>query len=128
MAKKANENVNAPSEEDVEAAVANIEQHLEDLASERGAYMARCKRIRDLMDADYDTATDRGIRKKLLKRIIKKRELERKIVSQAADLEPDERSEMEMLLEKLGDFANTPLGGAAVAAAGGAETLASVGA
>jgi hypothetical protein len=50
--------------------------------------MARCKRIRDLMDADYDTATDRGIRKKLLKRIIKKRELERKIVSQAADLEP----------------------------------------
>jgi hypothetical protein len=90
--------------------------------------MGRCKRVRDLMDADYDTATDRGVRKKLLKRIIKMRELERKIVSQAADLEPDERSEMEMLLDKLGDFANTPLGAAAVAASSGADVLGQVGA
>jgi hypothetical protein len=33
-----------------------------------------------------------------------------------------------MLTEKLGDYANTPLGGAALAKAKGADTLASVGA
>jgi hypothetical protein len=43
-------------------------------------------------------------------------------------LEPDQRSELAMLTEKLGDFANTPLGGAALAKATGDQTLASVGA
>jgi len=115
MAKHATENTNSPSEDDVQAAVANIEQCYSDLASERGIYMSKCKRIRETMAGDYDKASDQGISKKLLKKIIKERELERKIFGLSDDLEADERSEIEMLKEKLGEFANTPLGKAALA-------------
>ena len=45
------------------------------------------------------------------------RELERKIDGLTVDLEPDEKSEREMLVEKLGDFLSSPLGQAAFAAA-----------
>jgi hypothetical protein len=91
--------------------------------------MTKCKRIRATMEDDYKTASNLGISKKLLKGIIKERDFERKIAALTDDLEDDERSEREMLTEKLGAFANTPLGAAAVAAASpGKEALASVGA
>lgn len=109
---------NTPSEEHVRAAVENIEQSLMELATERGVYMSKCKRIREAMATDYDEAADHGIAKKLLKTIIKERELERRIEALTLDFEPDERSELEMLVEKLGEFANTPLGQAAMHAAG----------
>lgn len=118
MARKANENTNSPSDEDVKSAVKNIEERYQDLASERGVYMQKCKRIREGMANDYEAAGNRGISKKLLKKIIKERDLERKIEALTIDLEPDERSELEMLVEKLGAFVDTPLGKAAVAAAG----------
>lgn len=118
MARKADENTNAPDTADVQAAVRNIEQRYEELASERGKYMLTCRRIREKMATDYEVAGNKGISKKLLKTIIKERELERKIDGLTVDLEPDERSEREMLVEKLGEFINTPLGAHAVAAAG----------
>ncbi len=108
-------------------AVKNIEERYQDLASERGTYMLKCRRIREGMANDYEAAGNRGISKKLLKKIIKERELERKIDALTVDLEPDERSELEMLVEKLGDFGNLPLGRAALARAEGKQTLASVG-
>jgi predicted KAP-like P-loop ATPase len=89
--------------------------------------MTKCKRIREVLGTHEDTASNRGISKKLLRTIIKERAFERKINDLHDILEPDEQSELEMLTEKLGDFANTPLGGAAIAKASGAETLASVG-
>lgn len=103
----------------MQAAIANIEQCYADLASERGVYMAKCKRIRETMAGDYDAASEKGISKKLLKKIVKERELERKIFALSDGLEPDERSEIDMLKEKLGEFANTPLGKAALAQADG---------
>jgi hypothetical protein len=66
------------------------------------------------MAGEYETAGNKGISKKLLKKIVKEREFERKIFALTDDLEPDERSEHEMLREKLGEFANTPLGAAAL--------------
>jgi hypothetical protein len=50
-----------------------------------------------------------------------------------ADHEADARNELSMLRDRLGDFANSPLGGAAVAAienasANGEQALAAVGA
>jgi hypothetical protein len=117
MAKKANEGINGPDDEDVRAAVTNIEAHYADLASERGSYMLKCRRIREAMAADYERAGDQGISKKLLKLIVKERDLSRKIDDLVTDLEPDERSELEMLMEKLGDFATLPLGQAAIATA-----------
>lgn len=88
-----------------------------DLATERGKYMQKCKRIRESMADEYESAGKRGISKKLLKKIVKERDLERKMMAVTAGLEEDEKSEYEMLMEKLGDFANTALGQAAVAAA-----------
>src|ERR1700682_5812423 len=98
MAKQANENT--PDSEHVQAAIENIEQRYSELASERGVYMQKCKRIREAMAGHYDEASDKGISKKLLKKIVKERDLERKIFALADDLEPDELSEIEMLKEK----------------------------
>jgi len=47
-----------------------------DLLSERSVYMTKCKKIREIMAGDYDTAADQGVSKKLLKKIIKERALE----------------------------------------------------
>lgn len=118
MARKANENTNSPEDTDVQSAVRNIEERYTELASERGSYMLKCRRIREKMATDYEVAGNKGISKKLLKTIVKERELERKIEGLTVDLEPDERSEREMLVEKLGAFIDTPLGQAAIAAAG----------
>jgi hypothetical protein len=128
LARQANQNTNSPSEDDVQSAVAHVEQCYSDLASERGIYMSKCKKIREVMAGDYDRASDQGISKKLLKKIIKERELERKIGALTDDLEDDERSEHAMLVEKLGEFANTPLGKAALAKVDGGTTLAQAGA
>lgn len=89
--------------------------------------MQKCKKIRDAMAVDYEQAADKGISKKLLKTIIKERELERKIAGLTDDLEYDEQREREMLIEQLGEFANTPLGQAAVAKHDGKATLAQAG-
>lgn len=117
MARKASE-ANTPDNEAVQVAVRDIEERYNELASERGSYMLKCRRIREKMATHYEVAGDKGISKKLLKSIVKERELERKIEGLVVDLEPDERSEREMLVEKLGEFISTPLGAHAVAAAG----------
>lgn len=113
MARPANDK-NTPDEDTVQSAVANIEQGHGELMRERGIYMQKCRKIREAIAADYDAAADKGVNKKLLRKIVKERELERKIAGLTDDLEPDEISEHQMLLDKLGDFANTPLGSAAM--------------
>jgi hypothetical protein len=110
---------NEPTAEHVQEAVAAIEKLDDDLLKERMAYMKRCKDIRKIKADEYDSASNRGISRKLLKTKIKERELERKIDGLTEDLEEDERSEYEMLTEKLGEFADTPLGAAALAKADG---------
>ena len=114
MAREANESKNAPSEDDVQSAVHNIELGHGELLRERGVYMQKCRKIREAIANDYEQAADHGISKKLLKKVVKERELERRIAGLTDDLEPDEINEHQMLLEKLGEFANTPLGSAAL--------------
>jgi len=113
---------NEPAAEDVQAAVDGIEKLHGDLLSEKMAYMSRCKIIRKMVADKYDHASDQGISKKLLKMKIKERDLERKIDGITEDLEDDERSEYQMLSEKLGEFADTELGRAALAKADGKGT------
>jgi hypothetical protein len=110
---------NEPSAENVQAVVDAIEKLDADLMAEKMAYMTRCKNIRKIKAERYDHASDQGISKKLLKKKIKERGYERKIDAITADLEDDERSEYQMLSEKLGEFADTPLGAAALARAEG---------
>jgi hypothetical protein len=76
------------SAEDVQSAVGGIEQAHRDLLAERGAYMQRCRVIRDSISAIYEEAR--------------------------LALEADEQNEFDDLTEMLGDFANTPLGKAAL--------------
>ncbi len=129
MARKATaSNSNTPSPEDVQSAVRSIEQRYTELATERGAYMQKCRRIREDMSSNYDAAGLNGISKKLLQKIIKERDLERKIAGLTDDLEPDERSELEMLVEALGEFGDLPLGKAAIARVDGKGTLSGLGA
>lgn len=101
-------------QEKVKGIVSQIEGHLGDLLSERGAYMNRCRGIREAITSVYDDAKAMGIPKKELRAIIRTRELERKIEQTREDLEADERETFEQLSEALGDFANTALGQAAV--------------
>lgn len=110
---------NEPTAEHVQEAVQAIEKLDDDLLKERMAYMKRCKDIRKIKADEYESASNRGISRKLLKTKIKERELERKIDGLTEDLEDDERSEYEMLTEKLGDFGELPLGKAALAKADG---------
>ena len=126
MARAASEN--SPSDGHVQEAVANIEESYRKLDTERAVYMNKCKSVRAEMKEYYSDAGNLGISKKLLAKIIKERQLERKIDALTADLEPDERSELEMLIEKLGEFGSTPLGQAALAKVDGAATLAQAGA
>jgi hypothetical protein len=77
---------------------------------------------------EYESASNRGISKKLLKKKIKERDLLRKVDGLITDLEEDERSEYDMLSEKLGEFADTPLGAAALARADGNGSPARMGA
>jgi hypothetical protein len=118
MAEPANA-ANEPSAEHVQEAVKAIEAIDADLLREKMAYMKRCKDLRAIKAGEYETASDHGISRKLLKKKIKERDLERKIDRLTDDMEPDERSEYEMLTEKLGDFGGTPLGKAALARAEG---------
>jgi hypothetical protein len=106
------------------SAVEEIEQCHADLLTEKMQSMQRSKRIRAVMADHYASAQNLGINKKLLRKIVKERKLERDIAALADDLEQDERSELAMLQEKLGEFANTPLGRAAVSAAGNGQAQA----
>jgi hypothetical protein len=114
--------------EHVQEAVAAIEKVDADLLQARLDYMKQCKGLRNIKADEYDSASNRGISKKLLKTKIKERDLKAKAAKLTKDLEEDERSEYQMLSEKLGEFADTPLGQAAMAAAKpGESTLRSVG-
>ena len=119
MAKPAKEQLNSPTEESVQSAVEEIEACHADLLIEKMQSMQRSKRIRAVMADHYASAQNLGIQKKLLRKIIKGRKLERDFVALKDDLEADEVSELAMLQEKLGEFANTPLGRAAVSKVAG---------
>lgn len=113
-----------PLGENVREAVEAIESCHRDLLSERGAYMNRCRVIREGITAAYDTAKEKGILKKSLRAYVKKRDLERKAAAVAEDLEPDERGHL-FLIMKLGGEAGLvglPLGDSAIAHAQG-DTL-----
>lgn len=129
MAKQANTS-NEPTQEHVRDAVTAIEANFEKMLELKMEYMKSCKGFRHAIADEYDSASNRGISKKLLKQKIKERGLLKKIDDMAKALEADEISEYEMLSEKLGEFAETPLGAAALNAAKhhhGGDGLRSVG-
>lgn len=106
---------NEPSAEDVQAAVDAIEKLDADLLQVKMAYMSQCKNIRKIKAGEYEQAADQGINRKLLRVKVRERALERRIDDLTSEFEADERSEYEMLSQKLGEFGDLPLGQAALA-------------
>ena len=104
--------------DEVRRAVADIEGMLAELLSLRGAYMAQCKGVRERIKAAKDEAADNGIPRKALNIELKRRELERKIDGLMADADEDDADLAQQIREALGDFANSPLGLAALGESG----------
>lgn len=94
--------------------VRKIEGHFEDMASEQGAYMARCRTIRDSISVVYAEADALGIPRKVLKAHVDLRRLEQKKKVVVEKLDDDEAETFGQVSEALGDFAMLPLGAAAL--------------
>lgn len=102
---------------------AKVEGHLDELATERGEFMQRCKVIRGHIDEVLTEARDDlGIPKKAFKGVIREHELKRKLEAVRDDLaeDADIQDAFDLLKVALGDFADLPLGAAAIERAGGA--------
>lgn len=94
--------------------VGEIERKFDDLASERGSYMAACKEIRTQIGDLKDAAENAGLPKRALNQILKERVLERKLEA-LRDIEDEDAADLaEQLRTALGDFGDLPLGAAAV--------------
>jgi hypothetical protein len=114
---------NGPSPEQIKDAFDEIIGHYGELASERGAYMNRCRAIRERMAEVYDAASDKGITRRVLKAKVKEHLTQEKLLAIREGLEDDDRSEFDKLTEALGDFGGTPLGEAALDRAKRGEIL-----
>lgn len=94
--------------------IGKIEGYFADMESEKGAYMRRCKSIRDSMDIVYEEAKALGIPKKVLKAHVDLRKLEGRKEAIVAKLDGDDAETFEVMADALGDFATLPLGMAAM--------------
>src|SRR5580765_788351 len=101
--------------------VQRIEQLADDIATLQAENAERCQNIREDVKEVYHDAFEAGLAPKPLKALIKVRELSRKQHAVRKKLDLDQLAEFEQLVEALGEFAETPLGAAAMAAAGSAE-------
>ena len=97
--------------------VQRIEQLHDDIATLQAENAERCQNIREDVKEVYHDAREAGLAIKPLKALIKVRELSRKAHAVRKKLDLDQRAEFEQLVEALGEFAETPLGEAAVLAA-----------
>jgi hypothetical protein len=101
---------NEPSAEDVQAAVDAIEKLDADLLALKAIYMNNCKTVRQNKTVQYDHASDQGISRKVLKALVKERALERRIDDMTSYFEDEERSECEMISQKLREFKALTMG------------------
>lgn len=81
---------------------------------EKMSYMERCRRITEQQKELLDDAKSQGLPKNVVKAVAKARELERKIEALVEDLEDDAHQIFKDIREALGDYADLPLGQAAV--------------
>jgi uncharacterized protein YydD (DUF2326 family) len=119
----AKDGTNGATPEQVREAFEEIVGYYGELASERGAYMQRCRQIREHMAEVYDSAHDKGITRRVLKAKIKEHLTQEKLLAIRDGLEDDDRSEFDKLTEALGDFGGTPLGAATLDKAKKASSL-----
>jgi hypothetical protein len=98
-----------------------------ELASLRGEYMAACKGPRQRIKEILATAKESDINMVAFRQLLTKRRDELAQERRIADLEDDDRSAYDQMLDALGEFGDTPLGKAALdRAKGGGDTLESL--
>ena len=93
----------------VQNLVNKIEGLFSDIESERGAFMKKCRDIRESISNVYDEGAARGIPKKELRKLVSYRmklDAARKVL---ADLEQDQVETVQLLAEAFGDAADLPL-------------------
>ena len=106
---------NTISASDAKRWYGEIERHLATLETYKGEHMQRCKSVREQMSDVYDRAADAGIPKRALKAVVKAKALEAKAEAARLDLDDEDTIEsFDQIRVALGDFADTPLGNAAV--------------
>lgn len=94
--------------------VGAIQAKFGEMLSERGAYMATCKAIRqDIKDLKV-AANDEGLATRPLNLLLKEMDLEAKLTRLKNAAEQDVVDMADMIREALGEFADSPLGNAAV--------------
>lgn len=102
----------------VKGYVDRIERLDDDLAHEKGVYMEACKVIHEQRAGVIQEAKDQhGISKRALKTVVKVRGLEERAERLREELEPEIQDGFDQIRLALGDYADTPLGGAALAKA-----------
>lgn len=106
---------NGPTEEQIARVVSEIEEQEAEILSLRMSYLADAKQVREQIKDTYQDAADAGFNKKGLKAKIKQRGYLRKARAVENNLDEAAMAALELYTEKLGDFAGTPLGKAAVA-------------
>lgn len=109
---------NGVDQEKVKSFVSRIDNLNDEIASEQGSYMKRCRELKDDIKDILEEAKSAGIPPKVLKAVLKARDLERKAEQARDDLDNEDQDIFDNIADALGVFADTPLGAAAVAKAG----------
>ena len=95
----------------------------DELATLKGEYMAACKGPRSKIKDILATAKEADINMRAFREVLAKHRDARAQERRIADLEADDASAYELMLQALGEFGDTPLGKAALDRAKGNETL-----
>lgn len=105
---------NSASADSMADFVKRIENLEAEKLREKMTYMERARRITEQQKEIYDEAKDEGVSKKALRAVVKVRDHERKAEGLREDLEDDDAASFDDIRSALGDYADTPLGAAAV--------------
>lgn len=112
---------NRASPEEAASFVDKYSELEEQIASYRSDFMLKCKRVREQQRELLEDAKSQGVPKKVVRNIIDIRRFEAKAKEKLEELEDDHREQAIDIRRALGDFADLPLGLAAVSKGEGAD-------
>jgi hypothetical protein len=92
-----------------------ISQQDDELDTLRADYMNDCKGPRGRIKEVKLSAKESGVNMRAFNELLSKHRADRRHQKRVADLEADDAAALEEMIERLGDFVDTPLGSAAVA-------------
>lgn len=106
---------NRANADEMASFVDKFEELEKEVLREKMSYMERCRRIRSQQKDLLDDAKSQGLPKNVLKSVVKAREYDRKAEALMEELEDDAAQIFKDIRQALGDYADLPLGQAAVA-------------